>query len=57
MQTQIKKTYKKPVVTRVAFTDKALISFSICRKATQGDQLSESCCSIDTQPGFTPDPS
>ena len=57
MKTDTRKTYKKPVVTRVNFTDKALLSFGICRKATQGDQLSETCCSIDQQAGFTPDPS
>lgn len=57
MKPRVKKAYKKPVVTRVTFTDKALISFSICRKAGNGDQLSEICCSVDGQAGSLPDPS
>lgn len=27
-----RKTYSKPVITRVRFADKALVSFSVCKK-------------------------
>lgn len=57
MKARTKRSYRKPVITRVTFSDKALISFSICRKVTDANQLSETCCSVDGQTGPVADPS
>ena len=52
-----RKTYSKPVVTRVRFADKALVSFKQCRKVT--DLTNDECIIPESngQPAYVPDPS
>ena len=40
-----KRSYEKPVITKVKFEDKALVSFSTCSKETRVAQ-DDSCCDI-----------
>lgn len=41
-----KKTYVSPVLTRVTFDDKKLVEFAVCKKQTQLERLTESCCNL-----------
>ena len=40
------KKYQTPVITRVKFEDKELVSFDVCKKQTQIERDSASCCNI-----------
>jgi hypothetical protein len=55
MSTQ-KKPYRRPVITRVKFEDKGLVSFAVCRKQTQLEQDSASCCVVmpESEPNKLP---
>ena len=41
-----KKKYEPPVMTQVKFEDKELVAFSVCKKATQIEQDTASCCVV-----------
>ena len=49
-----KKKYEPPVITRVKFEEKELVSFNVCKKVTAVELDSISCCQIlkpFTEPG------
>jgi len=46
MVANAKKTYVPPLITKVAFQDRSLVAFNVCRKQTQLENDSDSCCNI-----------
>lgn len=43
---KIPKKYQPPLMTRVRFEDRELVSFRVCRKQSQIERDSTSCCNI-----------
>jgi len=41
-----KSKYERPEITKVKFEDKDLVAFHVCRKQSQLQQDSGSCCNI-----------
>ncbi len=41
-----KEKYEPPVLTKVKFEDKALVAFNVCKKQSQLENESASCCNI-----------
>ena len=43
---KLRKVYPKPTITEVKFDDRSLVAFHVCKKQTQLEQDSISCCNI-----------